>query len=410
MARALSNRQFRESTGPVDQSAHEANRPLEPRPRGMRPPAQDWMSEFPQEPATPHEPAMWVEVPHAPIAPPPHTEFRPFSPAGWIRSHRSLARTGALALAVISAGLLGLAAWMQRERDQTPSDVTQSATSERLSRPSVTPPAAPPTVFTSQAAPATAASAISQPAAREGESAAVTKSEPARTAAALDRAKTPPARTTAPPPARVAGATSGRATASSPSSSTTSGRFVPPLPPAIPPPARPPAAQTPKPVTDASSLLATSTVTTSRPPVDRAPLILSSPALPPAASPVPTSAPAPAPPLPPSPEARETAAVETLLERYRLAFSTLNSGVSDFWPGVNSRALDKAFNELEQQRFEFNQCRVQLNGAQAEATCTGTATFVPKVGNKTPRTQSRLWSFRLVRAGNRWIIDSVQSR
>ena len=102
--------------------------------------------------------------------------------------------------------------------------------------------------------------------------------------------------------------------------------------------------------------------------------------------------------------------MENVLERYRLAFSTLNSGVSDFWPGVNSRALDKAFAELDEQLFEFDQCRVQLKGGQADATCTGRATFVPKVGDKTPRTQSRQWSFRLVRAGNRWIIDSVQSR
>jgi hypothetical protein len=53
---------------------------------------------------------------------------------------------------------------------------------------------------------------------------------------------------------------------------------------------------------------------------------------------------------------------------------------------------------------------VQVKGTQADATCNGSATFVPKVGDKTPRTQSRQWTFRLVRAGNRWIIDSVQSR
>ena len=99
-----------------------------------------------------------------------------------------------------------------------------------------------------------------------------------------------------------------------------------------------------------------------------------------------------------------------VLERYRLAFSTLNSGVSDFWPGVNSRNLDKAFNELAEQRFEFDQCRVQVKGTQADATCTGSATFVPKVGDKTPRSQARQWAFRLVRAGDRWIIDTVQSR
>ena len=104
------------------------------------------------------------------------------------------------------------------------------------------------------------------------------------------------------------------------------------------------------------------------------------------------------------------AAVEGVIERYRFAFSTLNSGVSDFWPGVPSRALDKAFNELEKQSFEFDQCQVQVKGTQADATCNGSATFVPKVGDKTPRTQSRQWTFRLVRAGNRWIIDSVQSR
>lgn len=102
--------------------------------------------------------------------------------------------------------------------------------------------------------------------------------------------------------------------------------------------------------------------------------------------------------------------MENVIERYRLAFSTLNAGVSDFWPGVNSRALDRAFNELEEQRFDFDACRVQVNGTQASATCTGKATFVTKVGNRTPRTQPREWSFSLVRSGNRWIIDTVQSR
>jgi hypothetical protein len=99
-----------------------------------------------------------------------------------------------------------------------------------------------------------------------------------------------------------------------------------------------------------------------------------------------------------------------LIERYRFAFSTLNSGVSDFWPGVNSRALDRAFSELEQQEFEFDRCTVQVNGREANATCSGRATFVTKVGNKTPRIQPRQWAFRFVQSGNRWIIDTVQSR
>jgi len=330
---------------------------------------------------------MWVEVPHAPVAAPPHTEFRPFSPVRWVRANPSAARTAALALAVISTALLGLAAWPQNEAQQAPAVITQSATSDPLlSRPLVTPPAEPPTVFTSQAATPSSAAATGLAPARDA--------APAR----AEEKKSPAAPASAPP----AGSRSERTTASSPSSR----GFVPPLPPSTPP-AR---SREVLPPPAAAEAVSSTTITTSRPPVDRAPLILSSPAREPVASPVATPAPAPAPPPPLSPEARDKAAVESVVERYRLAFSTLNSGVSDFWPGVPSRALDKAFNDLDQQRFEFDQCRVQLNGAQADATCTGTATFVPKVGNKTPRTQPRQWSFRLVRAGNRWIIDSVQTR
>ena len=99
-----------------------------------------------------------------------------------------------------------------------------------------------------------------------------------------------------------------------------------------------------------------------------------------------------------------------MLERYRFAFSTLNSAVSDFWPNVNARALDKAFAELEEQRFDFDSCKVNVTGARANATCTGRATFTPRVGNKTPRSAPRQWAFTLVQVSNRWIIDTVQSR
>jgi hypothetical protein len=389
MARAVSNSQLGESTDSVEQVEHEPRQPLLPLARATRSAPPDWLSEFP-----PEEPAMWVEVPHAHVAPPPHAAFHPFSLTAWIRSHQSHARAGALALAVVAGTLVGLVARMQRGQNPPQAVVTQSATSEPvLEPPIVTSRPAPWIDFTPQAASGPAESATTPSSLPDAASARaeVTKPPPQRATAQSDRSNTPPA----PPASRDRANTS-------PASRVT----APPLPPAAPP-ARPAGVQVPPPVTDASS--SSSTITTSRPPVDRAPLILSSPVREPAASPVPTPAPAPAPP-PPSPEARETAAVEGVLERYRLAFSTLNSGVSDFWPSVNSRALDRAFNELEQQSFEFDKCRVQLKGGQAEATCTGKATFVPKVGNKTPRTQSRQWSFQLVRAGSRWIIDSVQSR
>jgi hypothetical protein len=398
MARALSNRPLRESRDLADRQADAS--PQSPLLRARRLAAQDWMSEFPQEPAGPEDPALWVEVPHPPLAPPPHTEFRPFSPVRWIQTHRSLAGAAVLIVGVMSAAVMGLAAWMQRDPQQEPAVVTKSTTSEPLlARPNVTPPPAPSTLFTSQAAAPPPTDAAVLPPARGGASASadVTKPEPRRPTASRDRAGTPPA--------RVADATAGRATTAPKARG-----FVPPLPPPIPA-AR--AADRPPPPTVTDSNTSSSSVVTSRPPIDRAALILPSALREPAASappPPPAASAAPAGPPPPSPEARETTAVETVLERYRLAFSTLNSGVSDFWPGVNSRALDKAFNELDEQRFEFDQCRVELQGAQADATCRGSATFVPKVGNKTPRTQPRQWTFRLVKAGNRWIIDSVQSR
>ena len=357
--------------------------PLLPLRREPKPAPRDWLDEFPEE-AAPDDP-VWIEVPHARIAPPPHTRFKPFSLRTWIWTHRSMVRAGALGLAAITAVGLGMAWWTQREAQQ-PLAVAQSASSEPLlERPVVTPPPVEPTVFTSEAA-APPLTPAPSPASNPGE----------RTTAS-------PAREKAAPPARGADATSGRTTTAS-----SSRGYAPPLPPAAPP-AR--ARETQAPPPDTALSISSATVTTSRPPVDRAPLIISSP---PEITPVPTPVAKPAPaavPAPPlSPEARETAAVEGVLERYRFAFSTLNSGVSDFWPGVNSRALDKAFNELVEQRFEFDQCRVQVKGSQADATCTGRATFVTKVGDKTPRSQPRQWVFRLVQVGNRWIIDSVQSR
>ena len=407
MARAFSNRRVQDPVDPPSESPRELQQPLVRR-SATGAPAHDWMSEFAQEPSRsspPDEPAVWVEVPHPRLTAPDHVPFRPFSVAGWIRSHRAAARTAALMLALGSAGLLGLAWWMQRDAEQ-PGATTQVVTrssepvaSRPASQPQITPPpASPPTVFTSGAmapSPGTSSSGTTP--------GPVT---PERRAAAPDRATSTSTSTSArssSPPARVP-APASRLTLPLGDVKTTPS----PTPSAIAPPPKASGQPTPAGPPPSSALppSTSSTVTTSRPPVDQAALVLTPPVREIAVAPPP----APAPPPPASSEARETAAVESLIEQYRRAFSTLNSGVSDFWPGVNARALDKAFNELESQNFDFDKCNVQLHGAQAEATCTGSATFVPKVGNKTPRTQSRQWSFRFVRTGNRWIIDTVQSR
>ena len=128
-------------------------------------------------------------------------------------------------------------------------------------------------------------------------------------------------------------------------------------------------------------------------------------------APPPAPAPAPAPETAPAARASETASVEAVLTLYRSAFETLDvNAVEAIWPSVNTRALGNAFNQLETQTVDFDDCRIDVNGPRANAACSGTARFVPKVGSKRLRVESRRWTFQLARAGNTWIIERVESR
>ncbi len=74
------------------------------------------------------------------------------------------------------------------------------------------------------------------------------------------------------------------------------------------------------------------------------------------------------------------------------------------------KGLSKAFEQLQAQTFTFNSCGIDITGEQAVATCTGTASFTPKVGSRTPRVEPRRWIFRMARASDRGVILSVDSR
>ncbi len=141
-----------------------------------------------------------------------------------------------------------------------------------------------------------------------------------------------------------------------------------------------------------------------------------------------TSAPLPAPPIvpaaPPPPaesgggstaetaaRAVRVAAVQSVVDRYRRAFNTLDANaVTAFWPGVDVRGLKRAFDQLELQRFEFERCRVDLAGPRAFASCDGSARSVRKVGDRNPRAQPREWTFTLGQSNDAWVILSVSSR
>ncbi|HVH26159.1 MAG TPA: hypothetical protein VM818_05350 [Vicinamibacterales bacterium] len=125
------------------------------------------------------------------------------------------------------------------------------------------------------------------------------------------------------------------------------------------------------------------------------------------ASPPPTGEPASEPP----PPAADTAAIETVLGRYRSAFSALDVGAARaVWPSVNERALDRAFDRLEKQELSFNRCWIGVAGARAEADCSGTVRYVPKVGSRDLQVDSRTWKFGLRKVSDGWSIETVEAR
>ena len=106
----------------------------------------------------------------------------------------------------------------------------------------------------------------------------------------------------------------------------------------------------------------------------------------------------------------EEAAVRTLLEGYREAYEQLDVRAAQrVWPGVDDRRLARAFSDLESQTLDFDDCDFDLKDDRGVARCRGRATYVARIGKRTPQTQSRNWTFQVHREGNRWAIDSVRS-
>jgi hypothetical protein len=107
----------------------------------------------------------------------------------------------------------------------------------------------------------------------------------------------------------------------------------------------------------------------------------------------------------------EDSAIAAVLEQYRGATSALDArAVAAVWPTTNTRALERAFGQLSSQELSFAGCFTRVNGTQATADCEGATTYVPRVGNRNPRVESREWRFELRKVGQRWVIDRVSAR
>jgi hypothetical protein len=101
-----------------------------------------------------------------------------------------------------------------------------------------------------------------------------------------------------------------------------------------------------------------------------------------------------------------------VLGRYRNAFNDLNAAAAQqVWPTVNQRTLDRAFGQLQEQNLWFNKCAIAVKGVLAEASCNGTTSFVPRVGNRALQSQERQWNFSLRKADKGdWLIQNVEVR
>jgi hypothetical protein len=123
------------------------------------------------------------------------------------------------------------------------------------------------------------------------------------------------------------------------------------------------------------------------------------------------SVPAPSAPAGTSATAARTASVQSVIDRYRQAFDTLDaSSVAGFWPSVDSRALSRAFAQLDSQQLHFERCDIQLAGTRAFASCHGYVQLVRKAGSQDPRTESRQWTFTLGEVKDHWVILGVDAR
>jgi hypothetical protein len=103
--------------------------------------------------------------------------------------------------------------------------------------------------------------------------------------------------------------------------------------------------------------------------------------------------------------------VRQALASYREAYANLDAvAARSIWPGVDERALARAFAGLKSQKLEFDRCDVDIRGTMATASCLGRAVYVQRVGRQDPQTESRRWVFTLRQASNGWRIEQTEIR
>ena len=107
----------------------------------------------------------------------------------------------------------------------------------------------------------------------------------------------------------------------------------------------------------------------------------------------------------------ERALVEETLNKYRWAYNRLDAqSAQAVYPAVNANALARAFDALQSQSLQFDECEIDVRGGVASATCRGSSRYVPKIGNRDPHIEPRVWDFTLKKDGTDWQIESARAQ
>jgi hypothetical protein len=103
--------------------------------------------------------------------------------------------------------------------------------------------------------------------------------------------------------------------------------------------------------------------------------------------------------------------VQEVIDSYREYCERLDAAsAATLWRGVDTRALSRAFSSLSSQTLAFDRCDIDVSGARASALCTGSLSYVRRIGDQTPQSRRLSWSFDLEQTADRWMISSVTAR
>jgi hypothetical protein len=98
-----------------------------------------------------------------------------------------------------------------------------------------------------------------------------------------------------------------------------------------------------------------------------------------------------------------------VLSTYKRAFDSLDPATAAaVWPGVDTRELGRAFNSVKSQNLVFDNCEVEMLDEIALARCTGSLSYVPRVGVTKERTRQLNWVIEMAQKSDaRWVIRRV---